>query len=239
MRDNFVEVVLSKIKNEQALTQEEFNILITEYSVKNFDIQCSNYSRKIFILKLNKNIFKLISKIPDNINDKNSLNISLKVSNFNMPEEIIENSQIKYFKRYNNLSSTILDDESVADIYDDFLKKFKSDLFWCNAFYNNSNKEIIVDTIAGIIDNSLIRKLTKSIKFNDFSFFQDHIVSISNNDSYVDSLILNYRTLGKTFKVNFSLFNSKDKLNENLIKIKIEEFQLINSIFQNFFNKSF
>ena len=235
MRDNFVEVVLSKIKNEQALTQEEFNILITKYSVKNFDIQCSNYSRKIFILKLNKNIFKLISKIPDNINDKNSLNISLKVSNFNMPEEIVENSQIKYFKRYNNLSSTILDDESVADIYDDFLKKFKSDLFWCNAFYNNSNKEIIVDTIAGIIDNSLIRKLTKSIKFNDFSFFQDHIVSISNNDSYVDSLILNYRTLGKTFKVNFSLFNSKDKLNENLIKIKIEEFQLINSIFQKFF----
>lgn len=235
MRDNFVEVVLSKIKNEQALTQEEFNILITEYSVKNFDIQCSNYSRKIFILKLNKNIFKLISKIPDNINDKNSLNISLKVSNFNMPEEIVENSQIKYFKRYNNLSSTILDDESVADIYDDFLKKFKSDLFWCNAFYNNSNKEIIVDTIAGIIDNSLIRKLTKSIKFNDFSFFQDHIVSISNNDSYVDSLILNYRTLGKTFKVNFSLFNSKDKLNESLIKIKIEEFQLINSIFQNLF----
>lgn len=235
MRDNFVEVVLSKIKNEQALTQEEFNVLITEYSVKNFDIQCSNYSRKIFILKLNKNIFKLISKIPVNINDKNSLNISLKVSNFNMPEEIIENSQIKYFKRYNNLSSTILDDESVVDIYDDFLKKFKSDLFWCNAFYNNSNKEIIVDTIAGIIDNSLIRKLTKSIKFNDFSFFQDHIVSISNNDSYVDSLILNYRTLGKTFKVNFSLFNSKDKLNENLIKIKIEEFQLINSIFQNFF----
>ena len=233
MRDNFVEVVLSKIKNEQALTQEEFNILITEYSVKNFDIQCSNYSRKIFILKLNKNIFKLISKIPDNINDKNSLNISLKVSNFNMPEEIVENSQIKYFKRYNN--STILGDESVADIYDDFLKKFKSDLFWCNAFYNNSNKEIIVDTIAGIIDNSLIRKLTKSIKFNDFSFFQDHIVSISNNDSYVDSLILNYRTLGKTFKVNFSLFNSKDKLNENLIKIKIEEFQLINSIFQKFF----
>lgn len=235
MRDNFVEVVLSKIKNEQALTQEEFNVLITEYSVKNFDIQCSNYSRKIFILKLNKNIFKLISKIPVNINDKNSLNISLKVSNFNMPEEIVENSQIKYFKRYNNLSSTILDDESVADIYDDFLKKFKSDLFWCNAFYNNSNKEIIVDTIAGIIDNSLIRKLTKSIKFNDFSFFQDHIVSISNNDSYVDSLILNYRTLGKTFKVNFSLFNSKDKLNENLIKIKIEEFQLINSIFQNLF----